>query len=458
MVLLGNTPDDDAWAWRVPVQSAGRPFGDPRSININGRTGLFMRADDEFMNLDVTGTVRGYATPYSGHLPHIPGTNDPVLTPLPEVRVSATIIGGGAPVVYTAANGTYTVTIGGSGQAVNVNATVGPLIAAAGLYVTIVDARDDTTFPPPGLSSCVADPISALSASASVTNPASSVTLDLPYSATPATVAEYHTAQANAVIHAHRCRYYFVDRLYAEIPELEKHLRIIVNYQSYFGACGGAFLTTDCGSDGSWNIVLARSGQLLGAGLTCRNTSYSGIIAHEFGHYIHTALGFPNGTVSQSFTEGFADAYAIMVNDRREIGRAIRDDESNLRDDPTDSTINCQYPITNGSPEICRCSGLTGGSPHNAGQLLSGIWLRMIDEFRGEYGGTNGLEYARNLHVRWALVTAALPTSSCSSATCATLNEVLLADDNDANLQNGTPNDDLIYAAFDAHSISPCID
>ncbi|MFN0130929.1 MAG: hypothetical protein ACKVW3_00100 [Phycisphaerales bacterium] len=442
VVTIGGTPELDAWAWRVVVVSPSHPLGNPRSVYVNAMTGQLVRIEDEVMSCgDVSGTAQGMGTPYSGHLPHIPGTNDPTPMPLPEMRITATTTGLSPYVVYTAEDGTYTLPLSGSGQSVSLDATFGHLISASGLNIFVVDAKSAS----PGDDTCDPTNPSALSDSAIATNPATNVALELPLSSPPpASEVEYHAAEVNAFVHGYRSKYYFFNRIIYEIPALDTKLRMVVNFPAFTQACRATVLST-CFEDGSYTFFFGRAGQFGGAGIACRNMAYSGIIAHEFGHFIDWALGI---SASGSFGEGFADTYAIMVNDRREQGRMYNENNDNLRDDPTGSGINCQWPINSSSPEICRCDGLSGGGNHNAGQLLSGIWLRILDGLRAEHGSTTGLARARTVHVAWCLLTVGTSTSSCSPASCATLVEVLEANPH-------AEDDDIIYAAFAAHSIYP---
>jgi hypothetical protein len=117
-------------------------------------------------------------------------------------------------------------------------------------------------------------------------------------------------------------------------------------------------------------------------------------------------------------------------------------------EDPTLPAISCQYPIPNLSGP-CSCDF------YEAGQVLSGIWLRIVDEFRDGYGTSDGMERARKLHVLWTLATSGGPSnpSDCNSAHPGTLTEVLLVDDDDGNLNNGTPNEVLIRWAFEQHGV-----
>ncbi len=135
------------------------------------------------------------------------------------------------------------------------------------------------------------------------------------------------------------------------------------------------------------------------------------------------------------FDEGYADTYSYMLNDDRVFGRSLRLDGTNERNDPT--IVNLQYPIPLGGPTC---------AAHQAGQLLSGPWVRIMDSFKANYGDVAGLARARELFGRWTLVTmGGEPLPSCQSAYGGTVQEVLSVSKGDQK--------PLVCAAFAFHGI-----
>src|SRR6185436_3001671 len=150
----------------------------------------------------------------------------------------------------------------------------------------------------------------------------------------------------------------------------------------------------------------------------CWNCASHSIVCHEFGHISLYMLGL--GAVGNGgFHEGYADSFATMVNDDDVFARGQFMNGSSGREDPTGSSINCQYPISVHPTSECNCIDV-----HKAGQLLSGPWVRIRRAFKAQYGVVDGLERARALFGRWSFVTLG-GTSDCDAANPAILEEVL---------------------------------
>jgi hypothetical protein len=128
------------------------------------------------------------------------------------------------------------------------------------------------------------------------------------------------------------------------------------------------------------------------------NTASASIIAHEYGHYALRILATTGR--SAAFDEGYADTYSILLNDDPIIGRQHVSFETHVRDDPL--LAGCTYPIPSDGSGPCPCTP-SGG--HSAGQLLSGIWTWILNEYKSHYGDDVGLERARQFFVDWTLLT-----------------------------------------------------
>ncbi len=93
-----------------------------------------------------------------------------------------------------------------------------------------------------------------------------------------------------------------------------------------------------------------------------------------------------------------------------------------------------------------------GGAIHYCGQALGGAWWHMRENLGATYGSATGLAIAQQNFVDWSLITTG--GSGNNAAHPGTAIEVLTVDDDDGNLDNGTPNYDDICAAFGMHNIS----
>ncbi|MBK9188566.1 MAG: M36 family metallopeptidase [Phycisphaerales bacterium] len=159
---------------------------------------------------------------------------------------------------------------------------------------------------------------------------------------------------------------------------------------------------------------------------TCNNTAFSSVVAHEYGHHIVNRLGLAQG----AFGEGFGDTMSMMIYDDPIVGRFFNIGGGAVR---TPDTTNQQYP----------CSTTT---VHTCGQILGNVMWELRKAFVNQHGLTNGRDMIRQQHIDWALITAGGVGNE--SANPGTLWEWLTIDDNDGNLNNGSPNYCLIVGAF----------
>lgn len=167
------------------------------------------------------------------------------------------------------------------------------------------------------------------------------------------------------------------------------------------------------------------------AGGGCPNTaSMPSVVYHEYGHGVNDQLylqqGAPFGMTNGALHEGLADVLSAMIEDTPEIGRGFFGAGTHLRN----------VDNTNHWPE-------DDGGSHFAGQMIGGaLWdLRQsaglataasLSHF-AKYGLPDDADNGEALHEYYV--------------------ETLVADDDDADLSNGTPNAAAIAAAFNAHGI-----
>ncbi|MFI5172926.1 MAG: T9SS type A sorting domain-containing protein, partial [Chitinophagales bacterium] len=160
------------------------------------------------------------------------------------------------------------------------------------------------------------------------------------------------------------------------------------------------------------------------------------VVMHEYGHGINSDLyswlGDPGGMGNGAMNEGYADVWAICVTDNPILGQGFTGGAG---------TYVRRYDI---APKVYPQDLV--GEVHADGEIIAGAWWDveenmdhtfMVDLYNETQNGTpdasdgNEGELYRDV-----------------------LLEALLADDDNADLADGTPNDDAITAAFCEHGIT----
>lgn len=157
------------------------------------------------------------------------------------------------------------------------------------------------------------------------------------------------------------------------------------------------------------------------------NTAWSSVIYHEYGHHLVQAGGSGQG----AYGEGMGDVISTLILDDHRLGLGFYGScASWLRD--ADNMI--QYPCD--------------GEIHYCGQLLSGsVW-----------DTRNALVSTAPLNYQQILMDLAVNSVLLHSGTFITQNitiDWLTLDDDDSNLENGTPHSDAIETGFGAHNMVP---
>jgi hypothetical protein len=316
-------------------------------------------------------------------------TNPPALLNVPVMRAS--IAGGNN--AYTDTSGNFTIPNSGTTP---VNVSCGVNGTGAGQWVNVV---------PTGAS-----PITAILNNVTPPGPANLVLNPTP--------AEQLTAQVNAFI----CVTLTHDYFKGHAPTFTRLDLAIPANTGVSGTCNAFYQN---------NTV-----NFYNSGGGCPNTAYTTVISHEYGHFIVAHLGPTGAGLAQNaFGEGYGDTNAAMIWDDGVTGRDFFGPGTHVRDPIADDI---QYPC---SQEI-----------HTCGEVLSGVWWRTRTAMGAFYGSQQGLDLTRNLEVKWSLITTGGPDNS-NAAGPSTAIEVLTADDNDGNINNGTPNYSRICSSFSAHNI-----
>ncbi|XOU94166.1 MAG: putative Ig domain-containing protein [Candidatus Kerfeldbacteria bacterium] len=153
----------------------------------------------------------------------------------------------------------------------------------------------------------------------------------------------------------------------------------------------------------------------------CLNPAYDTIIYHEYGHFVDHKLG---GITNKGLSEGWADIFSTFATGQPLIGENYWAMGEHIRTADNDY----QYPE---NPE--------GVDEHDLGQA----WVGLAWDLRRALGA----ETAEDI----VLPTILANSSDIPSAVL----DLLIIDDNDANLGNGTPHLGAIINAAENHNLYP---
>tara|TARA_B110001454_G_C12716908_1_gene432948 strand:- start:421 stop:3231 length:2811 start_codon:yes stop_codon:yes gene_type:complete len=195
-------------------------------------------------------------------------------------------------------------------------------------------------------------------------------------------------------------------------------------------------MTTNVDEAGSCNAFYGGGSiNFYAEGNDCHSMAKIGdVVYHEYGHGINDYRYGNSGMWNGALNEGYADIWglAITQNPILGLGMSLTDPNDFVRRYDIDRKV---YP-----------QDLTG-QVHADGEIIAGCWWdtylgfnnmgQMMDLFKYTYdaapdgpGGTEGIIFTDILL------------------------EALMSDDNDGNIFNGTPNDQIIVDAFALHGIS----
>ncbi len=168
------------------------------------------------------------------------------------------------------------------------------------------------------------------------------------------------------------------------------------------------------------------------ASMQCQNTGViDDVIFHEFGHALHHAEIIDGvGRFDGAMSEGAADFLGSSITNDSGLGRGLFYNEEPLREiDPPADEFRWPDDI---------------GEIHGTGRIFAGAFWDLRKALIAQYGDTAGPALAIKLYVAALRRASSIPTSFV---------EVLAADDDDGNLDNGTPNECAIRAAFGRHGL-----
>ncbi|NUP94538.1 MAG: PepSY domain-containing protein [Planctomycetaceae bacterium] len=160
----------------------------------------------------------------------------------------------------------------------------------------------------------------------------------------------------------------------------------------------------------------------------CPNTCYSTVIAHETGHWLNVLYGTGNGF--DGMGEGNADIFAQYLYDTNIVAQDFFGLGSPIRDG-----LNTR--------QFCGdCCGPCYGGLHNDGEVWMGAAWKLRRNLNNTLGNAAGDAVANNLFLDWMNAYNQTEIKSVIEAQWLTL------DDDDGNLNNGTPHYFDIDAGF----------
>jgi hypothetical protein len=163
----------------------------------------------------------------------------------------------------------------------------------------------------------------------------------------------------------------------------------------------------------------------------CYNTAQNAdIVRHEWGHVFHaySALGLGIGSFDEAVSEGFADTAAVTISHDALVAPMFTQEGYCIRDlEPDKVWPNDQDP-----------------DPHQTGLILGGALWDLRELLVDEHGGSTAHPMLDEIFVQVVRTTAEIP--SLWEAT-------LLADDDNGDLTDGTPNFCTIYDAYETHGL-----
>ena len=223
---------------------------------------------------------------------------------------------------------------------------------------------------------------------------------------------------------------------YQAVNNIHDHLKVV--FPSFTGL--DSPMETNIDEAGSCNAFYNGSSiNFYAAGGGCNATgNVADVVYHEYGHAIngnrYNGTGWGGGMENGGLNEGFADVWALSLTISPILGIGFYDNDPTgfVRRYDQDRKVYPQDLV---------------GEVHADGEIIAGAFWdlylnlgsmsQMLDLFKYTYdSGVDG------------------PDGNEGTIYTDILLEVLYADDNDANLTNGTPNDAAIVSAFALHGIT----
>ncbi len=227
--------------------------------------------------------------------------------------------------------------------------------------------------------------------------------------------SELEDAQIDSFIYANQAKAFAKERLNPNLAFLTQQIDVNVNENQ---TCN-AFSTGD-------DIHFFKRGS------GCENTGrLADVVYHEFGHSLHAHSIIQGvGAFDGSLSEGLADTLAQAITGDSGMGRGFFMNDNPLRElDPTNKK---RWPDD------------ADGEPHDEGEIIGeALWDTRV-ALESKLGQAAG--YDKFLKIYYGIMQRAADIPSSYP-------EALLADDDDGDITNGTPDQCEINAAFAAHGL-----
>jgi hypothetical protein len=168
------------------------------------------------------------------------------------------------------------------------------------------------------------------------------------------------------------------------------------------------------------------------ASMSCQNTGLlEDVVYHEYGHALHAAEVIEGvGRFEGAMGEGVADFLASSITGDPGMGRGFFYNDEPLRQlDPTGDEFRWPEDI---------------GEIHSTGRIIGGAFWDLRKALIAQLGDVPGAAVTNKLFVAALRRAVDIPSAFV---------EALAADDDDGNLDNGTPHECAIKTAFGAHGL-----
>jgi hypothetical protein len=175
------------------------------------------------------------------------------------------------------------------------------------------------------------------------------------------------------------------------------------------------------------------------AGSGCANSAFGDVVAHEYGHNVIAKGGSGQG----AYGEGMSDIHAVLLSDSPQLGVGFQ--SCSVGDRTAQNT--CQFSASQCATGSTAYGAPCGGGIHSCGQLISGCVWDLRNRLRTLYPSTY-----RTMLARLAVNSIPLHGAISTIANDITV-DFLTLDDNDADINNGTPNYTAINDAFTVHGL-----
>lgn len=217
---------------------------------------------------------------------------------------------------------------------------------------------------------------------------------------------------------AERDMVYFTNKTHTRLKAMWPNITLMDNQIN-------GYVNLTSGTCNAYYSPSAHSVSFLSAGGGCNNMATSStVVAHEYGHGITTRIySYLWAWLPLHLGEGFGDCIAAATIDTNLMGAGYQGQNTFVRN--LDNS--CQYPYS------------CGAQIHARGKVIGGSYWHTRQLFVQNMGAS-GKDYMDTIMFRH------LAAAPAGEITC--LLDMLLLDDDDSNLSNGTPHHQWFYQGF----------